>query len=90
MGATGGTETQTLTEAQMPAHRHLVANSTFNGSTLTGSNSINFTKSDGGDGNYNLVGTSSEPTLGRTSATGGGGAHNNVQPTIILNYIIKT
>ena len=25
-----------------------------------------------------------------TSATGGGGAHNNVQPTIILNYIIKT
>ena len=24
------------------------------------------------------------------SSTGGGGAHNNVQPTIILNYIIKT
>ena len=25
-----------------------------------------------------------------SSSTGGGGAHNNVQPTIILNYIIKT
>ena len=25
-----------------------------------------------------------------TEATGGGGAHNNVQPTIILNYVIKT
>jgi len=25
-----------------------------------------------------------------TGSTGGGGAHNNVQPTIILNYIIKT
>jgi microcystin-dependent protein len=25
-----------------------------------------------------------------TSSTGGDGAHNNVQPTIILNYIIKT
>ena len=25
-----------------------------------------------------------------TSSTGGGAAHNNVQPTIILNYIIKT
>lgn len=25
-----------------------------------------------------------------TSSSGGGGAHNNVQPTIILNYIIKT
>jgi len=27
---------------------------------------------------------------GTTNATGGGQAHNNVQPTIILNYIIKT
>jgi microcystin-dependent protein len=26
----------------------------------------------------------------QTSSTGGGQAHNNVQPTIILNYIIKT
>jgi len=25
-----------------------------------------------------------------TGSTGGGGAHNNVQPTIILNKIIKT
>ncbi len=27
---------------------------------------------------------------GISGSTGGGGAHNNVQPTIILNYIIKT
>ncbi len=27
---------------------------------------------------------------GNTGSVGGGGAHNNVQPTIILNYIIKT
>ena len=27
---------------------------------------------------------------GNTGSTGGGTAHNNVQPTIILNYIIKT
>lgn len=25
-----------------------------------------------------------------TGSTGGGGAHNNTQPTIVLNYIIKT
>ena len=29
-------------------------------------------------------------TSGTSGSTGGGGAHNNVQPTIILNYIIKT
>ena len=27
---------------------------------------------------------------GTTGSTGGDSAHNNVQPTIILNYIIKT
>ena len=29
-------------------------------------------------------------TITQSTSTGGGGAHNNVQPTIILNYIIKT
>lgn len=28
--------------------------------------------------------------VSRTGATGGGGAHNNTQPTLITNYIIKT
>ena len=32
----------------------------------------------------------SSKASGTTGSTGGGGAHNNVQPTIILNYIIKT
>jgi microcystin-dependent protein len=29
-------------------------------------------------------------TTATNQNTGGNGAHNNVQPTIILNYIIKT
>ncbi len=36
------------------------------------------------------VGGLNTSTTGATSSTGGDGAHNNVQPTIILNYIIKT
>jgi len=39
----------------------------------------------GSGGNAQLSATSES-----TSSTGGGQAHNNVQPTIILNYIIKT
>ena len=27
---------------------------------------------------------------GRSAAAGGGEAHNNVQPTLVLNYIVKT
>ncbi len=36
------------------------------------------------------TGVSTAPVSQTTGATGGGGSHNNVQPTIILNYIIKT
>lgn len=45
----------------------------------------------GSSGGQN-VGSASPPAVsisGTSNATGGGQAHNNVQPTIILNYIIK-
>lgn len=72
LGATGGTETHTLTTAQIPAHTH-----TFRlGDTSAGAN---------------FPMKSSNDNAGfTTDSTGGGGAHNNVQPTIILNYVIKT
>jgi len=74
LGATGGSETHTLTTAQIPAHTHYNDFSGgFNG--ITGS---------GGSPGY------ISSTQGRQSgSTGGGQAHNNIQPTIILNYIIK-
>lgn len=73
LGATGGAETHTLTIAQMPAHTHTVANTLLTGST----------------GNISNVSTTREIGTTTSGSTGGGGAHNNVQPTIILNYIIK-
>lgn len=91
LGAAGGAETHTLTEAQLAAHRHLTVVDATNTNILpTASNSIIKSRSSGGDGNYVLESSTSEPTFGRTSVTGSGAAHNNVQPTIILNYIIKT
>jgi len=71
---TGGASTHTLTENEMPSHSHGI----------------------GGFANDMNLGTSSfrlSPTvtsIGETKETGGDQAHNNVQPTIILNYIIKT
>jgi microcystin-dependent protein len=91
LGAAGGAETHTLTEAQLAAHRHLTVVDTVNTNVSpTASNSIVKARSSGGDGNYVIESSTSEPTLSRTSVTGSGAAHNNVQPTIILNYIIKT
>lgn len=93
LGAAGGAETHTLTEAQLAAHRHFVAAavSTSVGSpTLSNTQQVAQTNNTGGNGTYNLQGTSTDATVGRSSSTGNGDAHNNVQPTIILNYIIKT
>jgi len=78
LGANGGAETHTLSISQMPSHDH-----TGNGYT---------------DRNTSGAGTDQVLIKNRTAnalspavnATGGGTAHNNTQPTIVLNYIIKT
>jgi microcystin-dependent protein len=77
LGAAGGAETHTLTTAQMPSHSHTV---NANSALSTSSGSANYGTQAGSN--------AFEPFV--MNSTGGGGAHNNVQPTIILNYIIKT
>ena len=73
LGTTGGAETHTLTTAQMPAHTH-----TIETKAQTGNSSV-ITRA---------AGTTGTDTGEVTGSTGGDAAHNNVQPTIILNYII--
>jgi|TARA_E500000305_G_scaffold80795_1_gene66548 microcystin-dependent protein len=75
LGDTGGSETHTLSTAQMPAHTHTVA-----AQQQVGGDSTNR----GGSGQLGAAATIT------SSSTGGDSAHNNVQPTIILNYIIRT
>lgn len=76
LGATGGSETHTLVTAEMPAHTHNVQYRTHDTSPGSGGEESDMVRD----------GTSTRAT----TSTGGDGAHNNVQPTIILNYIIKT
>lgn len=64
VGATGGAETHTLSTAEMPSHSH----------TTQGYAQIVGGGFWAAGGNYN-IGTSSG-----TNSTGGGGAHNNLQP----------
>lgn len=80
LGATGGTETHTLTEAQLAAHTHSVSlQSSTSGSPFPGDGNVVFELDD--PANSTVTATS--------GSTGGNTAHNNVQPTIILKYIIK-
>ena len=41
-------------------------------------------------GNYVLEGTSNTPTVARSGKSGNNQPHNNIQPTMVMSWIIKT
>jgi len=77
LGSTGGAETHTLTSTEMPAHAHVYTRATV-GSSFT-SNAI-----------AGVVAVSTiDSTATNSSSVGGDGAHNNVQPCMVMIYMIK-
>lgn len=93
LGGSGGLETQTLTTSQMPAHGHRIWGTTDPSDANTRGLSSSSTRAVAGStGGGGLGYITNIPNGGQQvlENTGGGGAHNNVQPTFILNYIIKT
>jgi microcystin-dependent protein len=77
LGASGGTETHTLSEAQMPAHTHST-------SIGTGFASHAFATFAGGAQTIVTYLAYASTSVGSSTA------HQNTQPSVILNYIIKT
>lgn len=95
LGNSGGNEAHTLTTAQLPAHSHGITDPGHTHTvpyntgpdTLSGPHTGNYDPNTyGGPFNYT---TSSRTTGISIQNAGSGNAHNNTQPTIILNYIIK-
>jgi len=74
VGATGGAESHTLSSSEMPAHNH----------TATANNFLINVSDGGGIGGYISV------TYPASTSTGGGGAHDNMQPSIALFCVIKS
>ena len=91
LGATGGAETHTVTTAQMPSHAHSFSDTdSITVGTRVNPFSGNNTVNRGGSGELFTQSSVTVSISGTTGSQGSGSAHNNVQPTIILNYIIKT
>lgn len=91
LGQRIGAETVTLNEAQIPSHHHTGRASSSRGAAGAGPNNTASLSAAGfGDTLYhsdttsNLVDMASEAL----STTGGGQAHTNLQPFLVMNFII--
>lgn len=92
LGASGGNESHTLTTAQLAVHSHGVSDpghahaGDYNVAAAAGGNQSNPANANTANA-YNV--TRSATTGISIQNSGSGNAHNNTQPTLIVNYIIK-
>jgi microcystin-dependent protein len=84
----GGEENHTLLILEIPTHSHGI-NDPGHAHTYAqgGVGGINYAQMTNGNGSN--PGTSSATTGISIQNTGGGMAHNNMQPSAVVNYIIK-
>lgn len=87
LGNRGGVERVTLTPAQLVPHRHDLGVATAVGTLATPSTNV-VGAAPAGLGYAFGAGTETVMPAGSLTDTGGGGSHDNIQPCLVLNYVI--
>lgn len=89
LGESGGSETTTLTEAQMPSHTHGLMGAAEDPNNANPEGGLPAQIAGRGSGT-NLYGGTRNATMAinQLDNTGGGQAHNNMQPYLVMNFII--
>jgi microcystin-dependent protein len=104
LGASLGAEKHVVTVSEMPSHNHgggshthLIAATGAQTAALTSGNAMAQFRSDASAPDYTLGGKSATPDIGLSGSSGttittqgSGTAHNNMQPSLVTNFIIKT
>lgn len=82
LGKTGGAKTHTLSAAEMPQHTH--------GLRASGDEAAGYSLGTGGGFTNRPLITGAYAGTAETGPSGSTKAHNNLQPYLVVNYIIKT
>ncbi len=95
LGATGGAENHTLTQAEMPSHSHTINSAATGISASLAAGQIAVFPTGGSGGAFNSSGgptgvSISDPQHTHTAQnTGGGAAHSILPPSIVLPFILR-
>lgn len=91
IGQKGGMEQVTLTADTIPAHNHTALGTTAAGDAFKPANTRSLaTSSDSGDPIYGSALALAPMNAKVIAATGGGQPHNNMQPSLTINFCIAT